>query len=218
MNLKFHYNWDHPQSVKLPSKAYVCGYCGNPLASDTGYRSHVIGNTNLFGDIYICHYCTRPTFFDISDTDKEQTPGHPFGNDVKEISDESVLKLYKEARRATSANCYTAAVLCCRKLLMHIAVSKNALKGRPFIYYVNYLSKNNYVPPDAKEWVDHIRKKSNEANHEINIMESDDAKELIEFCEMLLKLIYEFPSIVKKKYGDKNNNETEEIEDKELEK
>lgn len=218
MNLKSQYSWDHPQSIKLPSKKYVCGYCGNPLASDKGYRAHLIGNTNLFGDIYICHYCTRPTFFDISDADEEQIPGHPFGNDVQEISDESVFELYKEARRATSANCYTAAILCCRKLLMHIAVSKNAEKGRPFIYYVKYLSKNNYVPPDAKEWVDHIRKKSNEANHEINIMESDDAKELIEFCEMLLKLIYEFPSIAKKKYGDKNNNETEEIENKELEK
>jgi hypothetical protein len=59
---------------------------------------------------------------------------------------------------------------------------------------VEYLSDQNYVPPDGKGWVDHIRKKSNEANHEIVIMKKEDALDLISFIEMLLRLIYEFPS------------------------
>ena len=44
--------------------------------------------------------------------------------------------------------------------------------------------------------MDHIRKKGNEANHEIKLMTAEDATELISFSEMLMKFIYEFPSRV----------------------
>jgi hypothetical protein len=199
MDLSMKYKWDAPPVGVFISKSYICGYCGNALASEKGYHASSIEayqNEHREAFIYICHHCTRPTFFDASGI---QSPGTPFGNNVNDITDESVLTLYNEARKSISASCHTAAVLCCRKLLMHIAVSKGADEGKPFSYYVNYLSEKNFVPPDAKQWVDHIREKGNEANHEINIMESDDSQELVEFSEMLLKLIYEFPSKMKKK-------------------
>ena len=62
---------------------------------------------------------------------------------------------------------------------------------------MQHLADNHYIPPDAKEWVDHIREKGNEANHEIAIMESDDAELLLSFIQMLLKIIYEFPTTIK---------------------
>ena len=40
------------------------------------------------------------------------------------------------------------------------------------------------------------RKKGNEATHEIAIMNQPDAKELLSFVEMLLRFIYEFPSMI----------------------
>ena len=217
MNLDEKYNWVNSQTIE--SKSFNCGYCGKPLASQIGYSAQSILSFQGIGHkhthIYICHFCTRPTYFDY---DGVQIPGIAYGNDIENIEDESVDKLYQEARRATSANCYTAAVLCCRKLLMHISVSKGATTGKAFAYYVEFLSDNHFVPPGAQVWVDHIRKKANEANHEITIMEPEEAKELLDFCEMLLKIIYEFPVNVKKKYGYKNGNKTEEIENKELEK
>jgi hypothetical protein len=194
MNIGEKFAWTNLQN--LGSKAYVCGYCGNPLASNVGYHG-VSKSTNHSVNIYICHFCSRPTYFD---PEGEQIPGSAYGSDIKEIDDKSVLQLYQEARNATSSSCYTAAVMCCRKLLMHLAVAKGAEVGKTFVHYVEYLSNNNYVPPDAKMWIDHIRVKGNEANHEIAIMGSDDAKELIDFCEMLLKIMYEFPAYVKKKY------------------
>jgi hypothetical protein len=124
--------------------------------------------------------------------------GPLFGNRVEDIP-QQVRDLYDEARRTTATGSYTAAVLCCRKLLMHIAVSKGAQPGDTFISYVEYLADHNYVPPDAKGWVDHIRRKGNEANHEIAIMGKDDAVDLIRFSEMLLKLVYEFPASIQKK-------------------
>ena len=92
-----------------------------------------------------------------------------------------------------AASSPTAAVLVCRKILMNVAVDKGAPEGDGFIQYVDYLDSKGYVPPDGRGWVDHIRKKSNEANHEIELMERNDAEELITFLAMLLKLIYEFP-------------------------
>lgn len=186
----------HWQNINtLGSRSYTCGYCGKPLASEKGYFASVEGwASNAY--IYICHHCYRPTFFD---KDGNQTPGFKYGNDVLDIDDEGVRELYNEARACFSANSFTAVILCCRKLLMHIAVSKGDTPGKDFIDYVEFLSAKNYIPPDAKEWVDHIRKKGNEANHEIVIMKKQDAEDLLSFIETLLRIIYEFPANVRKR-------------------
>ncbi len=180
----------------LISRKFKCGYCGQPLASEKGWNAIDKYNNQPIWYIYVCHHCYKPTFFDhVGD----QTPGVIFGNDVADIDDALVQSLYEEARKCTNNNAFTAAVLCCRKLLMHIAVAKGAEEGKKFIEYVQFLADKNYIPPDAKDWVDHIREKGNEANHEITIMNKEDANDLISFSEMLLKLIYEFPANIRKK-------------------
>ena len=114
-----------------------------------------------------------------------------------------VEKLYRESRNCVAIGSYTSAVLSCRKLLMHIAVAQKAAAGKNFIEYVEYLADQGYVPPNGLGWVDHIRTKGNEANHEIQLMAKSDAEELISFAEMLLKFIYEFPMRVPKPKGAK---------------
>jgi hypothetical protein len=184
------------QTSTLYSKSFTCGHCGNSLASNVGYKrgEYEEGSGNTTANIFICHHCFKPTFFEGT----EQTPGIRTGNDVYGIDDVGVETLYKEARDSYSKNAYTSTVLACRKLLMHIAVSKGAAEGKSFVEYVEFLSSKGYVPPDAKGWVDHIRTKGNEANHEIVIMSEEEAKDLIAFVEMLLKLIFEFPATSKK--------------------
>jgi len=118
-----------------------------------------------------------------------------FGNPVNHVPPD-LNALYEEARRASSQNCYTAAVLVCRKMLMNIAVNQKAKEGLKFIEYVEYLAAQGFVPPHGRHWVDHIRKKGNEATHEIALMGQQDAKDLLGFVEMLLRFIYEFPSLV----------------------
>jgi len=49
-------------------------------------------------------------------------------------------------------------------------------------------------------------KKGKKAKHKISIIESEDAKELIDFSEILPKICYEFSSIVNKKYFEKKPN------------
>ena len=93
-----------------------------------------------------------------------------------------------------SANAPTAAGMCCRKILMNVAVGKEAKQGETFSYYVDYLIKNNHVPKNLAKWVEKIKDKGNDANHKIEILKEDDAKELIERVEMLLKMMYSYSS------------------------
>ena len=175
--------WEHYSDIG--PKSYICGYCGQITGVSYGYftdqRSHFI---------YFCGGCKRPSFFEYGEL---QTPGFIPGNEVSHLPKE-IESLYNEARYCIQVNSYTACVLICRKILMHISVEKGAEPNQSFISYVEYLAGKGFVTPDSKAWVDYIRTKSNEANHEIVLMTSDDALQLLSFVEMLLKLIFEFPA------------------------
>ena len=171
----------------IPPQDFRCGHCGREVGSNQGFRTHDADTYYC----YICPRCDKTTFVHQS----EIVPGAPFGNEVAALPP-SVEVLYREARQAVRAAAYTAAVLTCRKILMHLAVEQGADPGKNFFHYVEYLADRGYVPPNGKAWVDHIRTRGNEANHEIVIMEGKDAAELVVFTEMLLKFVYELPSLV----------------------
>lgn len=175
------------------ARRYQCGHCGATVAPTYGLDYRVPSGVAQDITVRICVDCNRPTYLE----QFNQFPGVPFGNPVNHLPPE-METLYQETRRCTSASAYTPAVLACRKMLMHIAVDKSAPAGLSFMEYVEFLSSNGYIPPDGKGWVDHIRKKGNEANHEILLMNQQDAQELVSFVEMLLKFIYEFPNRIPK--------------------
>ncbi|MBT3313197.1 MAG: DUF4145 domain-containing protein [Anaerolineae bacterium] len=193
--------WSSKQS--LPKKLFTCGHCGHKSGSEHGYLLHAKGKSHIkIAFIYICGGCNQPSYFG----DGQQVPAPILGNRVDGLPEE-LNNLYSEARQCTSIGAYTACVLACRKMLMHIAVDRGATEGENFWAYVQYLNDNNYIPPNGGGWVDYIREKGNEANHEIVVMEEMDAFRLLSFVEMLLKFIYEFPSMLPS-----NNSESEEIE------
>lgn len=184
-------NWYQIQNIRLLK--FTCGYCNLRVSSDRGYQiGGGTGSGQQRGGAYICPNCQGLTFHT---PEGDLFPSPSFGNSVQHVPDD-LNELYEEARRCTSHNCYTAAVLCCRKMLMNIAVNQGAKEGLKFIQYVNYLSDNGYTPPNGKHWVDHIRNKGNEATHEIAVMSPVDAQELLIFVEMLLKFNYEFPAMI----------------------
>ncbi len=175
----------------IPNRNFTCGFCGAFVSSVSGINLIQPPQGYHFGGVYICTNCKGPNFFG----PQGQYPSPALGKSVEHVPDD-LNALYEEARRSTGQSCYIGAVLLCRKILMHIAVEVGAQEGLSFIEYVKYLSDQGYVPPNGKKWVDHIRKKGNEANHEISIMKQSDAQELLVFIEMLLKFIYEFPNMV----------------------
>lgn len=188
------YTWRNTENLK--SYSFKCWYCWESVSSEKWYHVGVGFSSVQFGKNYICHSCNKPTFFDI---DWKQYPWISFWEDVNNISDQLVSDIYDEARNCISTNSFTASVMCCRKLVMHVAVDKWADKWLNFVRYINYLEDNNLITQWAKEWVDEIRQLWNEANHEIKLMEEEEAKDLISFCEMLLRLNYDYPSRVRKK-------------------
>ncbi len=188
---RWNLTWEN--KVNFSSKILTCGHCGVQIASKEGFHAKTSSGKHAY--ICLCHLCNNPNYFDPSGN---QFPGPMVGRDIEHIDNEQVRNMYGEARRCISSSCYTAAVLCSRKLIMNIAVAKGARPNQKFAEYVQYLSEKGYVPPDGKDWVDHIRKKGNEATHEIADMTLDDAQELLVFLEMLLIFLYEFPAIHRK--------------------
>jgi hypothetical protein len=142
--------------------------------------------------IYICPHCQGPTAW----YDRIRIPGASSARHVDGLPGDIEI-LYKEIR-GISSTAPTSAVLACRKLLMNIAVSQGAKEGLSFVDYVTYLADKGFVPPNGKGWVDHIRKKGNEANHEIKLMDTAEAEELVAFAEMLMKFVFEFPNKIPK--------------------
>jgi Domain of unknown function (DUF4145) len=182
-------SWQSPQG--LQSKIYDCGYCGNRVASAFGYsRPPSPANPNP-GAIYSCPQCVGPTYFVAG----KQIPGVRIGADVGALPPD-IKTAYNEARDCMAVSAYTSAALMLRKILMHIAVDRKAANDLTFKGYVDYLVAQHFVPPGGQVWVNHIRDKGNELNHELVFANVTDATELIGFVEMLLKFIYEFPSKV----------------------
>ena len=97
------------------------------------------------------------------------------------------------------ANAPNACAMVCRKILMNVAVHLGADPNLKFQEYVDWLHTNHHVPPNSKAWVDHIRLLGNSANHEIKLVTREEAKDALGFTEMVLKIVYEFPSRLQSK-------------------
>jgi hypothetical protein len=184
--------WYKPQD--LQNRMFMCGFCDTNVSSGEGYRlgQNTDGAGKQIGAVYLCPNCGGPSFFT---PDTRQFPLPALGNYIQQVP-QALGALYEEAKRWTSQNCHTAAVLLCRKMLMNIAVERGASEGLKFIECVCYLSDKGYVPPKGKRWVDDIRKKGNEATHDITLAGRADATDLVGFLGMLLRFIYGFPKLV----------------------
>lgn len=178
-------NWEEIQ--ELPSKHYKCGFCGQSLSSNKGYSATANGRFDAI-NIYVCHHCNFPTCFFYNG---KQYPGSKPGNPVEFLPSEEVEELFNEAKLCYTVAAYTAVVMCCRKLLMNIAVNKNAEPGKSFISYVEYLDEKGFIPPAGKDWVNKIKDLGNEANHQIRSKIKADADLILGFTELLLKIVYE---------------------------
>lgn len=177
-------------SMKSP-KEYTCAWCGRHVGSTFGIELglHQDGSGPV-ASLRSCTNCGYPSFIDNSG---RVTPGVAYGEAVTNVPPD-VATLYHEARDCVSVGAYHAAVMVCRKILMHVAVLQGADEGKSFLAYVKYLVDNHLVPPNTEKWVDEIRQIGNDANHEIFDIGEADATAAVDFVAMLLKLLYEFPA------------------------
>jgi hypothetical protein len=104
--------------------------------------------------------------------------------------------IYEEARASVGVNAFTGAVMLCRKVLMHVAVEKGAKENLSFRSYVEWLVEERYAPRGAEPWLDYVRQRGNDANHEIALMTREDAVGVLRFTEALLRAVDELPAAV----------------------
>lgn len=180
---------------QLDRTSWECGYCNRSVGGNVGFaREH----DRTDKAVYICPYCENPSAFIVEEDGlMHQYPAPVRGHEVEGLP-ASVGALYSEIRRCVQYTAYTSAVLSMRKLLMHVAVDKGAEEGRPFLYYIDYLDAEHWIPPSGRDWVDAIRKGGNEAAHEIAVADAGKAGRLLDFVEMLLRIVYEFPGKIER--------------------
>ena len=176
---------------------YFCAHCDTTTTPTRTWNAAVHhaneygqarGNPVSYAQVLICANCKRATFE--SPEEDILLPAPKQGAKLRNLPD-GVAELYEEARTCSSMGAYTSAVMSARKLLMNLAVLEKAKEGLGYVDYVNYLDSNGFVPPKGKPWVDRIRKKGNEANHEIKVMTDEDCAEIMKLVEMLLRFNFD---------------------------
>lgn len=179
--------WASLQPLVRGGRSFTCGYCANQVASSSGLQTE-----HYAAAVLVCPHCNGPTFFG---SDGSQWPGPKVGSTITHLAPD-VEAIYEQARSSIAANAYTGSVMLCRKLLMHVAVEKGAKEDLSFQKYAEYLVSEHYAPRGADVWLDYIRRRGNEANHELVIMNNEDAIGVLKFTEMLLRSVYELPALV----------------------
>lgn len=112
--------------------------------------------------------------------------------------------VWGEIRECLGVGANTAAVMLCRKLLMHIAVShglpaKNAKDFAPtFAQCVDHLVTEGVVTKRMEPWIERIKEVGNEANHELSPVGKESALDVATFTQKLLELAYEMDDTMTK--------------------
>jgi hypothetical protein len=112
------------------------------------------------------------------------------------------LEAWHEIRRCLGTGSYTAAVMLCRKLLLHLAVghglpAKDERDRAPsFVEAVDHLEQSGIFTARMRPWVERIKDIGNDANHEIQPITREPAMDVARFTEQLLRLAYEMDALM----------------------
>lgn len=185
------YRWDDSLHGEKPTMECVCPHCNLKIAGIKHIAIRWMDNPTYY--VLECPSCSSPIIYQCYN---QQT--FPVGYALRSVKHltEDVDTIYAEVRGAIAAGCYTAAVILARTAIMHIAVEQKAEENKSFLYYVNYLVEKGYVPPNAKAWIDTIRKMANDSVHKLEIWKKEDAEKIGTFLMYLLVFVYELPASV----------------------
>lgn len=183
------YNYFY-DSVIIPSVRITCGWCDSIISPNKGYvvRSNSVHSQEI-GYIYICPNCNQIILY--NNYQHKVFPLCKFGKNINKLP-EKVSTIYNEIRECYSIGAFTSIGLLGRKLLMHVAVQEGAEEDKNFVFYVNYLNDNGYVPKKSKHLLEFLRNQGNDANHDVIVLKKDEAEKIISFIELILTFMYEY--------------------------
>jgi hypothetical protein len=172
--------------------AFTCGHCGRDVSGA------VLANTNdHLGRPVRWLQCTSCHEASVQSSGGTIYPAGKFGPNIEGLPPD-VAAAYDEARRCLGVDAFTAAEGMCRKILMHVAVDKEAKEGDTFAAYIDYLATAGYVTPPMKGWVKLIKDHGNKANHKLEASDRARAEGTLTFTAQLLRNVYEMEHLAEK--------------------
>lgn len=164
--------------------SYHCGHCNRDVLG------HIAARYDTTEGIINWLLCTSCGNGSVLTKEGILYPSPLVGKNLEGLPS-AVASAYLEARRCFSITAYTACELICRKILMHVAVEKNADEGKTFEQYIDYLTSLGYVTMTMKPWVDLIRQHGNAATHKLESPDPKRAESTLMLTSLLLEIIYE---------------------------
>jgi hypothetical protein len=74
---------------------------------------------------------------------------------------------------------------------MHVAVEKGARESQTFAHYLDFLLTKGFIPIQARQWVDVIRRHGNDSAHGLFPPDGERAIGTLELTAILLRMVYE---------------------------
>jgi hypothetical protein len=110
----------------------------------------------------------------------------------------SVKKRFLEGEDAFNRGNWNSAVAMYRSALDIATKSMKDIPGNKNFYErLQWLHKENRITADIRSWADHVRVEGNNALHDPEDFEEDDARPLRLFTEMFLRYVFELPGEVR---------------------
>lgn len=164
--------------------SYHCGHCNRDVLG------HIVASYDTTEGVNKWLLCTSCGNGSVLTKDNILYPSSLVGKNLEGLPSDTATA-YLEARRCFSINAYTACELICRKILMHVAVEKQAEEGKSFEYYVDHLASLGYVTTPMKPWVDLIRAHGNKSTHKLEAPDPKRAESTLLLTSLFLEIIYE---------------------------
>lgn len=71
----------------------------------------------------------------------------------------------------------------------------NTKKDATFQTHLKALYESDYLAKGQRDWIDAIRDSAGKGIHDLEIITPDEAKSIFEFTQMMLKILYEYPTL-----------------------
>ncbi|GAB2655140.1 hypothetical protein GCM10027088_36850 [Nocardia goodfellowii] len=178
----------------------ICGFCeGTQMLVVAKTRAPDLPEPNMPPQVswLRCVNCLHGVVRNDSEVSPAQKP-----LDTPSCLQGDELTAWIEVRSCLSVGATTAAVMLCRKLLYHVAVSHNLpakdKNGRAPTYMeaVKHLESEGVITKHMRPWVDRIKDIGNEANHDLPAIPYSQAMDVAKFTRQLIHLAYELPAMV----------------------
>ena len=101
-----------------------------------------------------------------------------------------------EAKICFSVDAYRACSVMARRAIQNACINKGAKEKDVLATQINELFNKGVITKDIKDWADVVRNVGNDAAHPNNeILEKEDADDILELAEQMLQVLYVAPAI-----------------------